>query len=167
MKHTACFLTLIALLFVLCSCCPLEEMDTGELLKKYDAAAAFLGNSQITPRRCLIGFRVAGGDSYTGSYRSECSLESGRDVVFGGASIWERRLLISGRILSSNGKACIRIRLGADVQVLTPNKEGEFQTVLSLQGGGNYIMVDYENFTGAVTFSVSALSADTAPQKGA
>ena len=35
-------------------------------------------------------------------------------------------------------------------KLITPDDNGDFETELSLESGGNYIMVLYEEFTGAV-----------------
>ena len=112
--------------------------------------AGKLGQTQITDGKDLIGSREAGIDDYIGSYEAECEDDSGRDVIFGGASTKERTLCVSGTVRTESGSATVRIRLNDEVIELTPDENGDFETELSLESGGNYIMVLYEDFTGTV-----------------
>ena len=87
-------------------------------------------------------------DSYVGEYTAECSHMTGRDVVFGGASIHNRDLFLSGHIETESGNATVRIRMNSEVVELEPDADGHFETTLKLDNGGNYIMVIYEDFSG-------------------
>ena len=71
-------------------------------------------------------------------------------MVFGGGSIETRRLQVYGRILAEEGQATVRIRMNEEVVELEVDEEGRFETELRLKSGGNYIMVDYEEFSGTV-----------------
>ena len=75
---------------------------------------------------------------------------TGRDVVFGGASIHNRDLFLSGHIETESGNATVRIRMNSEVVELEPDADGYFETTLKLDNGGNYIMVVYEDFSGTV-----------------
>ncbi len=44
----------------------------------------------------------------------------------------------------------IRIRLGSEVKEYKVDGDGNLEKELDFQGGGNYIMIDYDNFTGIV-----------------
>lgn len=113
-----------------------------------------LGRSQRTADADLIGTRTPGDDDYTGSYQAECTHITGRDMVFGGASLQGRTLTVSGSVQALNGQATIRIRQNGDIPLLTPDATGSFSTTLFLENGGNYIMVIYEDFSGTVTLTV-------------
>lgn len=119
-------------------------------LERLEEWAGDLGQTQISDSKHLIGSRDAGIDDYVGSYMAECEGNSGRDVIFGGASVEERILYVSGNVKTESGSAVVRIRLNDEVIELTPDDNGNFETELSLESGGNYIMVLYEDFTGTV-----------------
>lgn len=57
---------------------------------------------------------------------------------------------IYGTITTESGKATVRIRQNWDVTELETDEEGNFETNLSLDNGGNYIMINYEDFTGTI-----------------
>ena len=114
-----------------------------------DGVVENIGDSQITDDDDLIGARLlVDDDSYVGEYTAECSHMTGRDVVFGGASIHNRALFLSSHIDAESGKATVRIRMNSEVIELEPDADGYFETTLKLDNGGNYIMVIYEDFSG-------------------
>ena len=116
-----------------------------------DGVVENIGDSQVTDDDDLIGARLlVDDDSYVGEYTAECSHMTGRDVVFGGASIHDRALFLSGHIETESGKATVRIRMNSEVVELEPDADGHFETTLKLDNGGNYIMVIYDVFSGVV-----------------
>lgn len=140
-----------------------------ELWDQMEKIAEDLGEIQLSCDEELIGIRTAGEDSYTGSYSYESGWEEktlperkkepaeekaaavdGRDVVFGGASLHGRSIRLSGKIRTISGSAAVRIRQNWEVTILTPREDGTFEICLDLESGGNYIMVDYENFCGQI-----------------
>lgn len=130
--------------------CGFGGTNSWEWLKTVDDLAGVLGATQITADEELFGERVYHDDDYVGSYMAQCQDSTGKDVVFGGASIEPRRLQVSGQILTESGQATVRIRMNDDVVLLETDEEGRFETELHLKSGGNYIIVDYEDFTGTV-----------------
>ena len=134
--------------------CGIQKWRAEEWLGFLDGLAGELGASQITADEDLLGERICQGDAYMGSYLAECDGDTGRDVVFGGGSIESRRLQVSGRILTASGTAVVRIRMNEEVVELTTDENGCFEAELSLKSGGNYIMVDYEGFSGRVVMEV-------------
>lgn len=149
------------LLFNLSACC-LDDISVDEVLDGMEGVVSGLGNTQITKDWELIGSRERGEDAYVGTYAATCQRISDRDVVFGGASIQERNLKVSGNIVGQSGTATIRIRLGETVTELSCDENGYFETEISLCGGGNYIMVIYENFTGEVSLTSEYIRNGTA-----
>lgn len=146
---------LIAFALLLCMAlsftgCQLNYEKPSEVLEKLEGWAENLGQSQITEDRALIGERILSEDSYVGRYCVDGEDETGKDVVFGGASIEKRQLKIYGTIATESGKATVRIRQNWDVTELETDEDGNFETNLSLDNGGNYIMISYEDFTGTI-----------------
>lgn len=125
-------------------------LDTDQVVDFLEGVTENLGSSQITSDKELIGERLCATDAYTGRYLSDCDRSTGKDVVFGGASIESRKLYLSGCIITYSGQAVIRIRMNDEVIELEPDEDGYFETELSLDSGGNYIMVRYTDFTGTV-----------------
>lgn len=124
-------------------------MEPETMQEFLDGVVENIGDNQITDDDDLIGARLlVDDDSYVGEYTAECSHMTGRDVVFGGASIHNRALFLSSHINAESGKATVRIRMNSEVIELEPDADGYFETTLKLDNGGNYIMVIYEDFSG-------------------
>ena len=148
MKHTIIFLLLTVLLLSLTGCRS-DFMEPETRQEFLDGVVENIGDNQITDDDDLIGARLlVDDDSYVGEYTAECSHMTGRDVVFGGASIHNRALFLSSHIDAESGKATVRIRMNSEVIELEPDADGYFETTLKLDNGGNYIMVIYEDFSG-------------------
>ena len=144
---TFIFLTFYSLLF---SSCGFIRGSGFDVYNTMDQIAGKLGNSQITPKSRLAGERLLAEDDYTGIFTADCDNENGRDVIFGGASIKERQIHIYGKIQCDIGGITLRVRETADVFVVEPQKDGTFDKYLDFSTGGNYIMADYENFSGKI-----------------
>lgn len=148
MKHTIIFLLLTVLLLSLTGCRS-DFMEPETMQEFLDGVVENIGDNQITDDDDLIDARLlVDDDSYVGEYTAECSHMTGRDVVFGGASIHNRALFLSSHIDAESGKATVRIRMNSEVIELEPDADGYFETTLKLDNGGNYIMVIYEDFSG-------------------
>lgn len=148
MKAIAGFLLLLCTVFSLSSCSFRYERPE-EVVQWLDSMAAQIGRSQLTEDENLLGERCCH-DAYTGDYQAACSGNTGRDVVFGGASIEPRKLRVYGMVSATSGRAVVRIRQNEQVTELEPQEDGRFETTVSCASGGNYVMVDYENFQGDV-----------------
>ena len=135
-------------------------MEPEAMHEFLDGVVENIGDSQITDDDDLIGARLlVDDDSYVGEYTAECSHMTGRDVVFGGASIHNRDLFLSGHIETESGNATVRIRMNSEVIELEPDADGYFETTLKLDNGGNYIMVIYDDFSGVVEMNSEYLDA--------
>ena len=120
----------------------------------WDKLTNSLSKSQITKDDDLIGERTLSDDDYyTGSYTAECSNADGRDVIFGGASVYEKKLKVTAKVATTSGKATFRIRLGSEVEEHTVDEEGNLELDLELESGNIYIMIDYSEFTGSVAMA--------------
>ena len=151
MKHLFLFFLMAGLLLGMTGC-DLKDMEPEEMQDFLDGVVEDIGNSQITGDADLIGIRVLkdSTDAYAGAYTAECQSVTGRDVIFGGASIHNRDLFLSGHIETESGNATVRIRMNSEVVELEPDADGHFETTLKLDNGGNYIMVIYDVFSGVV-----------------
>lgn len=149
MKKILAYFAVLILLGSLAAC-NLSAKEPEGILNRLDGIVGQIGNSQITSDDALQGIRNNTEDSYTGEYIAECNNETGRDVIFGGGSIEKRCVRIHGHISLKSGKATVRIRMNSIIKELEIDKNGNFETVLNMASGGNYIMVDYKNFSGSV-----------------
>lgn len=154
MKQLFLFFLMAGLLLGLTGCRP-KDMEPEEMQDLLDGIVGEVGSSQITSDKGLIGTRVLkdNADTYAGEYTAACESVSGRDVVFGGASIHNRELFLSGTVQTESGKVTVRTRLNEEVFELEPDANGHFETTLKLDTGGNYIMVVYEDFSGTLALS--------------
>lgn len=154
MKHLFLFFLMVGLLLGLTGC-NLNSMEPEEMQEFLDGVVENIGSSQITSDKDLIGTRILkdNADAYAGEYTAACESVTGRDVVFGGASIHDRTLFLSGTVTPDSGKATVRIRLNGEMIELEPDANGYFETTLKLDSGGNYIMVVYEDFSGKVVMT--------------
>jgi len=136
--------------------CQLLYMEPQERLTFLDGIIEDVGRAQLTEDRNLVGKRTASPeDMYTGAYQAECIEANGRDVIFGGTSLLERKVLLEGEVQTVSGKAEIRIRMNGDVIEPSVDQDGSFRMELDFQSGGNYMMVLYEEFEGMVKLKTS------------
>ena len=149
MKKIIAIFLAVMILFSFTSCI---HKDNAELIiGGIDRMVNLFSLSQLTSDRSLIGIRYYhDSNRCTGSYSSTCLSESGRDVIFGGGSVKEKTVTLKAKILTESGTALLRVRLGSEVKEYKVDGDGSFEKELDFQGGGNYIMIDYENFTGIV-----------------
>lgn len=147
-KFIALFMALGTLL--LFSACQMRPVEIDQLKEGYENLVENLGRSQITDAQDAIGQRI-NADEYTGAYEASCTRStSGRDVIFGGASLQTRKVHVYGTVHAKGGKATVRIRMNGEVEELPIDQDGSFETECHMESGGNYIMVLYENFQGSV-----------------
>lgn len=149
MKRIISLLLAVIMLFSFTFCI---HKDNAELIiGGIDRMINIFSLSQLTSDSSLIGKRYYHDrNRCTGSYSASCLSESGRDVIFGGGSAKERTVILKAKILTESGTALIRIRLGSEVKEYKADADGNLEKELDFQGGGNYIMIDYDNFTGIV-----------------
>ncbi len=148
MKRLFALLLCVVMVFALSGC---SGNWKDNAVDQWDNLTNFLSKSQITKDKDLIGSRTLEGDDYyIGSYSAECENADGRDVVFGGASVYEKQLKVTAKVETQSGSATFRIRLGADVEEHTADEDGNLELELELGSGNIYVMIDYEDFTGSV-----------------
>lgn len=158
-RITALLLAPLLALTLLSGCC-IQYRQPEDILEALDGIAERLGESQLTQPDDLFGTRTCK-DGYTGEYLADCDGAYGSEVVFGGASIEERRVSLSGKIITKSGSAKVHVRQNLDVTDCEPSEDGSFALELELEGGGNYIIINYDGFCGTVELSCEYL-----PQEG-
>ena len=152
-KYMTCIL-LICMVGVLSGCSEWKDsrLDGKDALGQVEEWSESLGKKQLTKDTDLIGTRTLDqeGDFYNGDYAAIVEDATGRDVGFGGAGIEERMIVYSGKVTVTSGDVKIRVRMNEDVVYITPDENGHFEKEFSFTSGGNYLMVDYEDFTGSI-----------------
>ena len=66
----------------------------------------------------------------------------------------ERCVHLTGIIQTVEGSAKLRIRQNGEVVYPEASDDGTYDVVVSMESGGNYIMIDYDDFVGSVKLSV-------------
>lgn len=128
-----------------------RKPSAQQIVDDFDSIVHVISLTQITRNSKLIGKREkVGRDTYIGSYSSSCISEYGRDVVFGGASVKDRKIKLKVKILKESGGASIRIRTNSYVEDYSVDEDGNFEQTFNFDSGGNYAMIIYNNFTGTV-----------------
>lgn len=151
MKKVFVSIVVVVLIFSL-SACSGNWKDNA--VAGWDNLTNALSKSQITKDDDLIGKRtLTGEDYYTGSYTADCENADGRDVVFGGASVYGKKLKVTAKVKTTSGTATFRIRIGAEVEEHTADEEGNLELDLELESGNIYVMIDYADFSGSVEMS--------------
>ena len=154
MKKLIALVFLIVLFFVfhLYTEQKFEQDPPIGMVERLEMLAGKLGKSQLTDDADLYGTRTLTDedDSYAGKYVADCAETTGRDVVFGGASTNTREMVLTGSVTVDAGEATIRIRMNNEVTELEPEDDGSFEMNMFFESGGNYIMVDYDDFSGTV-----------------
>lgn len=152
MKKLLAVALVIFLLHTLFSC---SSFGKDQVITWYDNVLKTLSKELITSDQKLIGERRFTDDQYVGAYSADCDGADGRDVIFGGASIETRRIKISAEVERSSGSVTIRLCLGTETVDYVPDENGIFEKEIVFKGAENYIMLDYEDFTGTVALSAS------------
>lgn len=128
-----------------------RKPSAQQIVDDFDSIVHVISLTQITRGSKLIGKRdFIDKDTYIGSYSSSCISENGRDVVFGGASVKDRKIKLKVKILKESGGASIRVRTNSYVEDYSVDENGNFEKTFDFDSGGNYAMIIYNNFTGTV-----------------
>lgn len=151
MKRTVAVLLTLALMLSLTACMSRENLRFKRVDRCFDDLRGVFKMSDVTSSAELIGKRENNGrDWFTGSYTAQCENETGRDTVFGGASARDRRIKVKAHIKTETGSAVIRLRMNGRATKFLPDSDGNFEREFDFGSGGNYIMVDFNRFTGTV-----------------
>ena len=66
------------------------------------------------------------------------------------ASARDKLKKVKAYIKTESGSAVIRLRMNGKVLEYTPDTDGRFEREFNFGNGGNYIMIDFDRFTGTV-----------------
>lgn len=147
MRH---IITIILCIIVMLCAMFFQVADVDDILHFYTNTVEFLGSRQLTSKLNLIGERYDEKDDYTGAYKCSADNVTGRDVIYGGCSVDKIKLNLKGKADTQSGELKIRIRYGYDVEYITIQEDGSFDELLEFEGGGNYIIIEYKDFTGEI-----------------
>ena len=64
------------------------------------------------------------------------------------AAARDKLIKVKAYIKTESGSAVIRLRMNGKVLEYTPDTDGRFEREFNFQNGGNYIMIDFDRFTG-------------------
>lgn len=143
-------ITVIICIIVMLCAMLFQVVEVDDILNFYTSTVEYLGSRQLTSKHNLIGERYAQNDDYTGSYKCSAENVTGRDVIYGGCSVDKIKLNLKGKADTQSGELNIRIRNGYDAYYLEPDEDGTFDELLEFDGGGNYIIIEYKDFTGEI-----------------
>lgn len=124
--------------------------EPENIVDGFSNVVEFLGKTQLTSEYKLIGERYDEKDDYTGCYKCSADDETGQDVIYGGCSISDIDLKIKGRVETDLGNAKICIRCGSDTYEIKTDENGFFEDRIEFDGGGSYVMIQYEHFSGNI-----------------
>ena len=62
----------------------------------------------------------------------------------------DKLIKVKAYIKTESGSAVIRLRMDGKVLEYTPDADGRFEHEFNFENGGNYIMIDFDRFTGTV-----------------
>ncbi|HCK85788.1 MAG TPA: hypothetical protein DHW68_01905 [Ruminococcaceae bacterium] len=151
MKRAVSVLLMLALTVSLTACMSCENLRFKRVDRCFDDLRGAFKMSDVTSSAELIGRRKnRNGNWFIGSYTAQCENETGRDTVFGGASARDRRIKVKAHIKTETGSAVIRLRMNGRATKFLPDSDGNFEREFDFESGGNYIMVDFNRFTGTV-----------------
>lgn len=127
----------------------IRKPTARQIYEDFDGIVHVISLTQITWDNKLIGKReFVGKDTYIGTYFSSCISENGRDVIFGGASVKDRKVCVHVNLRTESGNAILRIRLNSETEEYEIDNKNTFEKQFYFCNGSNYIMLDYNNFTG-------------------
>lgn len=151
MKRAVSVLLMLALTVSMTACTSCENLRFKRADRYFDDLRGAFKMSDVTNSAKLIGKRENNGrDWFTGSYTAQCENETGRDTVFGGASARDKLIKVKAYIKTESGSAVIRLRMNGRATKFLPDSDGNFEREFDFGSGGNYIMVDFNRFTGTV-----------------
>ena len=128
----------------------IDVIGTQDIVSGYTNVVEFFGRSQLTSKMHLIGERYDEQDDYTGGYKCNADNVTGKDVIYGGCTTKGKIIRLKGKINTDAGKVNISIRYGSESADISADENGFIDKKLDFDGGGNYIIVQYKDFTGNI-----------------
>ena len=139
--------------FLLCSCSFTADKD--RIIDFFNDCMETVGMLRLTIDRDLKGRRVfTGDDAYEGTYSVQLDGESRQEVIFGGISVYERRIRLTADISAVSGNAVIIVQSGNTATGYSAGKDGKIDETALLNGNG-YVIISYDDFEGEIELNVS------------
>ena len=147
----------LALAFVLLGSFMLSDCSKDEILDHYNNIVQSAGTIELTGKLSLEGTKEKGIDDYTGTYTADYENFSDTEYVFGGTSIKReagKELSIDCTLEVTEGTAKVFWISGSDEAVTLIEATGTYSDTITLPGGGNYIGIECESFTGSIELNI-------------
>ena len=147
----------LALAFVLLGSFMLSDCSKDEILDHYNNIVQSAGAIELTGKSSLEGTKEKGIDDYTGTYTADYEDFSDTEYLFGGTSVKReagKDLAIDCALEVTEGTAKVFWISGADEAVTLFETTGTYSDTITLPGGGNYIGIECENFTGNIELDI-------------
>lgn len=124
--------------------------DKDAIIRCYDTVISTLAKLSLTHEPWLIGERELSDQSGCyGEYICEASDVSGSDFVFGGASVYEKRIKLTAERETLSGSAELKIIIAGETKTCHFDKNGRFEEIFTLSGASG-VTVEYERFTSRI-----------------
>lgn len=115
------------------------------------------GNSVLTSDNSLQGERITGIDNYVGTYSAEYKDFSKTEYLFGGTDI-EREagneVSVTCTLKIDSGTAKVFWASGSEAKIILIDTSGTYSETITLPGGGNYIGIECDDFTGSIEMNI-------------
>ena len=147
----------LSLCLILLGASVLSGCTKDEVLDQYNNIVQSAGSIALTGNSSLQGTKEKGIDDYTGSYTANYEDFSDTEYLFGGTSIKReagKDLSIDCALEVTEGTAKVFWISGADEEVTLLETTGTYSDTITLPGGGNYIGIECENFTGNIELNI-------------
>ncbi len=126
------------------------------VLDGFNDLLLYFSDQALTEDKDLHGTRIAGEDSYTGTYTGDYEGFSGKEYLFGGTSLAREKgknLNITYNLHITSGEARLYWQEKETTHTIARDSQDGTYTI-SLSGGDNYITLEGEDFTGTLSIVV-------------
>lgn len=149
---------LIFILSILIILHTLTACSKDQILDSYDKVVDNAGELALTKESSLVGDKEKGKDDYTGEYAAQYEDFTGKEYIFGGTSLEERKtgteLEVKVNFKIEKGSAKLIFVSGPNVPQVIIEKDGEWSGTVKLSKGSNYFYIEAENFSGTINLNV-------------
>lgn len=148
---------IISVFLIICCLISMTACSKDEIVEQYNQILQSVGDNGLTKNSDLQGKRSLGTDSYVGTYKAEYDSFSGKEILFGGTAL-ERdngnKIEISCNMNITSGTLKIMLQKGTNEPEVLCDTESSYSETLELPSASNYIIVEAENFTGALDLAI-------------
>ncbi len=127
---------------------PRFNKDTA--IRCYDAVISTFGKLALAQPWLLGEREFSDMSGCYGEYSCDGAGLNGSDFIFGGVSVYERKIKLVAEKETFSGSAELKIMIGGVTKTCDFDKNGRFEGEFTLNGSSG-VMVEYDDFTGKVT----------------